>query len=955
MSKIIGFDCETYMSPDRGKAETQATPRLVCLSYHVEGEAAPVVLGRADAVRWFVERIEEGIADDAPDLVAHNAPFDLRALLRAAWEETGCDYTAEVMAWAWNGRIRDTAIREMLGDIAGGGLTPRGYALDRLVAHYFPVEGAGFGGASKKDPWSWRFRYAELADVPVDAWPRAAYDYAAEDATWALRVFQAQVDPLNETWQMCAHLWLSLAAARGMRVDYDYALDLEAFYVEQAEEAARLLREHGVMDEAGTISQRVKRDLFQNAWALLGEEPERTDSGAIKTDAAVLDYLTEREVTGDPVFNALVAYNRAEKFRATYLEPLLSAGEWDEPLCPRYNPLVESGRTSAARPNVQNFPARSKASEEGARRKGYEIRGCIVPRPGHVFVQADYTALELVTLAQVLTTLFCAEGEVSSMAAAINAGVDPHLRLAAQLAMFSYDEAVAAYRAGDKRIKELRQTAKCFHPDTEVLTPRGWVRLPDLTEEDMVCAAKVHEAGSAGTVELVWERPSRLTQRPADELVEVFGQDSHLCVTPDHRIPTWTRSDVLRTIEASAWGEGDRLIACAGTLHGGEAPSEAPVWYRLAVATQADGSYAGRRVRFGFTKARKIERLRALCAEAGAAYVERVTTQGATSFVLDREASARVRALLDADKTLPWSWLALDEETRRVVVEEAEFWDGSTIGKGARSYHYGSTVKKNVDVLTALASTTGRKCRAHTNERPDPTHATLHKVAVKDRAWSRSGGAKVRRVAYDGLVYCLTVPSDAVLVRYKGTTGIAHQCANFGFPGGLGALSFKDFAKASYGVEVTEERAKWLRAAWFEAWPEMAGYFKWIERLKSQRAGGYVCSQHGPDRQTDGWRIRTTPSFTAACNTFFQGLAADGAKYVGWLLSKECYTDESSPLFGGAPVLYVHDEFVLEIQEHNAEAGLARLKEVMIKGMRRFTPDVAVRVEGQIMYDRWTK
>jgi hypothetical protein len=626
------------MSADRGKAETQATPRLVCLSYHVEGERAPVLLGRTDAVAWFEARIAEGV--DGPALVAHNAPFDLRVMLRAVWEERGIDYTEEVFSWVWHGRVRDTAIREMLGDIAGGGLNPRGYALDRLVHHYFPDEGASFGGAAKKEPWAWRFRYAELADLPVAQWPPAAARYAEEDATWALKVFQAQDEPLNETWQTCAHWWLALAGARGLRVDYQWALDLDAFYVEQAEEAAARLRAAGVMDEEGTIKQAIKRNLFGIAWEEIGEPPRRTETGAIQTDAATLDYLTERDATGDPAFAALVAFNRATKFRATYLEPILSAGEWDEPLCPRYNPLVESGRTSAAKPNVQNFPARSKASEANARRKGSEIRGCFIPRHGYVYVQADYTALELVTLAQVLTNIFYADGGISSLAQAINGGMDPHLRLAAQLVPCDYDEAVRMYRAGDERIKSLRQLGKV---------------------------------------------------------------------------------------------------------------------------------------------------------------------------------------------------------------------------------------------------------------------------------------------------------------------------ANFGYPGGLGAASFGSFAKASYGLEVTEARAKWLRAAWFEAWPEMNYYFKWIESLKSRRAQGYVCEQHGPDRATSGWRTRTTPSFTAACNTAFQGLAADGFKYAGWLLSKECYIDEGSPLFGGAPVLGIHDEYVVEVRAENADQAKKRVEEIMIRGMRRFTPDVTVRVEGQILTERWMK
>lgn len=44
---------------------------------------------------------------------------------------------------------------------------------------------------------------------------------------------------------------------------------------------------------------------------------------------------------------------------------------------------------------------------------------------------------------------------------------------------------------------------------------------------------------------------------------------------------------------------------------------------------------------------------------------------------------------------------------------------------------------------------------------------------------------------------------------------------NFGFPGGLGAQTFVQFARASYDIEVTEEQAKAQKKAWLDAWPEM--------------------------------------------------------------------------------------------------------------------------------------
>ena len=57
------------------------------------------------------------------------------------------------------------------------------------------------------------------------------------------------------------------------------------------------------------------------------------------------------------------------------------------------------------------------------------IKQCFIPKPGHVFVEIDYSALELVTLAQVLTKLY---GH-SDLASTINSGLCPHVVTAGKI------------------------------------------------------------------------------------------------------------------------------------------------------------------------------------------------------------------------------------------------------------------------------------------------------------------------------------------------------------------------------------------------------------------------------------------------------------------------------------------------------------------------------------------
>ncbi len=174
---------------------------------------------------------------------------------------------------------------------------------------------------------------------------------------------------------------------------------------------------------------------------------------------------------------------------------------------------------------------------------------------------------------------------------------------------------------------------------------------------------------------------------------------------------------------------------------------------------------------------------------------------------------------------------------------------------------------------------------------------------------------------------------------------------------------FVQYAR-SFGVVLTLAQAEEAQRAWLSAWSEMDGYFAWTSS-KEQNDGTFLCEQHGPGGMTTGWRNRRAWSFPQAANTMFQGLAADGAKAAGWAISKECYTVPDSPLFGSRIVLFVHDEYVIEAPrdrlcydaEHDTYRHPAgeRLSELMVEGMRLFTPDIRIDADYDVHLDRWAK
>ncbi len=92
-------------------------------------------------------------------------------------------------------------------------------------------------------------------------------------------------------------------------------------------------------------------------------------------------------------------------------------------------------------------------------------------------------------------------------------------------------------------------------------------------------------------------------------------------------------------------------------------------------------------------------------------------------------------------------------------------------------------------------------------------------------------------------------------------------------------------------------------------------------------------------------RIRGGVTFTAARNSPFQGLAADGAKLAMWQLM----------LAGYRVVAFVHDEFVIELpaaMDHTAAAK--HIEQICCSTMQELVGDIPVACE-YALTDRWYK
>lgn len=919
------MDAETFLI-----APGLLAPKPVCISVAETIDEAKLFVG-ADMLPWLEEHLPENT------FVGHNFIYDM-VVFCAEWP-----HLLPLVFDAYeSGRVRCTQLRQQLLDIRDGCFrfkteddgtqTPQGYGLKDLVWRHFKRH-------VDKGEDTWRLRYSELDGVPLKFWPKAAVDYALNDATATLEVWKKLSPEMlpDEPLQNMGHFALQLCSVWGIRTEKEAVDKLKSVLQSEADALMDRLKSLRVFDKHGKKSVKRLQQLVEEAYTKKGEEPPHTEKGAVRTDADTL------ERSGDKLLVELGGEGGVFKLLQAFV-PKLENGV-DKPLLSGYS-LVVSGRTSAKSPfrdkgakhhgfNIQQMPRKSG------------VRPCFVPREGFCYSSVDWSMAELRALAQMLFWLF---GE-SEMLNALKRGEDLHLSLAASSLGITYEE--AQRRKREPEIADARQFSKCFHPDTEILTKRGWVKVSELSMRDQVAAAQPEK----NSVKIFWETPQRLTWRHADKLVHLQNAAGiDLKVTEDHRMLGWNMAKnpvwcTPRELSKKRFWAG----AGAGPEEGIEIEEKL---LRLAVAVQADGTYGRTRetdfyntegfvgrsgtsqVRLGFSKKRKIERLRSLLLEGD--YTESVTSNGrsnkTTHFCLSEALGVKIQSLLE-NKMLPWWWLSLSRRCREVVLEEARFWDGSQ-GKRNRAYYYFSAPKQNIDVLQAIATLTEKKSNLSRSD------GRVWRLAVKDHWHTRGENVRAEDVEWNDKVYCLTVSSGAVVARGGGIPVVVGQCANFGYPGGLSSKSFVDYSRQQYGIEISEEKSEWLRNGWFKRWPEMREYFSWVKRTVGMDVGPMKCFVSG--------RVRGACGFTDGANNGFQALVADMGKETFFQLQRECYVDKSSPLFGSRAVAWLHDESLLEIPLDVKHDAAMRQAEIHRQKMQKYLPDVPAVAEPALM-PRWYK
>jgi len=323
----------------------------------------------------------------------------------------------------------------------------------------------------------------------------------------------------------------------------------------------------------------------------------------------------------------------------------------------------------------------------------------------------------------------------------------------------------------------------CMDPETEVLTRGGWLRYTEILDGDEVLQ------WDAETGALTWVVPQAVHEYPFDgEMVVIENRNTRQVLTPNHRVyakvrrhPRHPKPISYEVVEA---GEVDTRSAAwhvdlplAGNLRDGDEVDPA---YAYLVGWWLTDAWAHRDANaccFSQSKPETLAKLREALAPYGPSeYVKAAkkdTHRDEHSFYLTGPMADRLRSEFP-HRTLPWGVLGWDRPARAALYRGLMDGDGSTSQVHQHAKTFWSKKQSRRDVFMALALSLGMRCHE------DAPKGAVYVNTLRDTTQIQSRHRSAR-MPYKGMVWCLTVPTGAFVVRRDGKPFIT---GNSGFPKG---------------------------------------------------------------------------------------------------------------------------------------------------------------------------
>ena len=590
---------------------------------------------------------------------------------------------------------------------------------------------------------------------------------------------------------------------------------------------------------------------------------------------------------------------------------------------------TKTTRFSSSDPNGQNIEKKPPSFDDDEDinewlEKTPGSRSVFGPPKGKWWVAMDYSQLQLRIFAVVT-------GE-KDMQKAFAEGWDGH-----DYTMHKIFSDVEEHTELHRRIAK-----NCYHPDTEVLTTTGWKLIVDVLPSDRVAQYVPGRSPETGVIEYV-EPTGIVRQANAHgHLLHFKSEGFDLRVTPDHRMFSWDQKcNAIRkgkydySITPASELPLSRMWSNAGTEIGIRDTDIPAIHVRLAAAIQADGSIAGNRIRFGFVKQQKIERLEKLLNHAGVSYKKSVIGREykVTTFSFHVSSVTESLKLLDNKVWVIEKLLQLGLRMRQVLLEEIGYWDAALVTGKCTQTRYYSSIKQNVDAIQAVATVSNRKTRLVRGKKG------IWCLSIKQRCTTKQVNRTPEIIPYTGEVVCLSVPSSLLVVRDGGIPVISGNC-NFGFIFGASPSKIEETAGRPGLWDVVTSM-----------FPNAHGFIE--QTKKSINSSGYVNTLGNYPLRMDlvqnkyrgNWEYKAH----AGVNYIVQGTEGVIVKEAIF----RCGDYLIKHRFGGRICMLIHDEIVFEVPAFVKRSHLLGLKKCMEDAAQMY--GVHAPVDGDLITHVWAE
>ena len=332
--------------------------------------------------------------------------------------------------------------------------------------------------------------------------------------------------------------------------------------------------------------------------------------------------------------------------------------------------------------------------------------------------------------------------------------------------------------APELQMYQAQQVAQeCVSPDTELLTPTGWVNVTEVTYD-----TEIAQWSPNGQIDFV--KPIALSKTMVDKYYHVYNKQNHFnqLVTENHRMVYFNAVNgnlIVKNPNTCSISSGSKYIV-SGIKTSGTQTLLTP-YERFLIALQADGSILYSNARngnmsntiacaFGFKKKRKIQRLIEILKDCGLEYtLSDVNKKGMRRFY--------VKVPKDAIVTKDFGdWVNLSDKTAYWCDDflmELGYWDG-TFSKGCLNrIKYATINKNNADIVQALAAMCDAKTHyyVYVDNRKE-TYNNIYEVSILKGVRFIQGDCLKKKVLPGGSAYGIQVPSTFLLIRRNGAVSI---------------------------------------------------------------------------------------------------------------------------------------------------------------------------------------